>query len=192
MNLKKPRSKVYLLRHGEIESENRVVGQWDLPLTENGTRQAYWWNKMFQEVDLARICCSDLHRCFQTAKIVAGHRKDAIEPMPAFREIRLGDWEGLAVAEVAHRFPEEWRNRETRLATYRPPRGENFQDLKERVIPVFEQIVDEVRGDILIVSHAGVNRVILCHLLGMPVGNVLRLGQDYGCLNLIESDGESF
>jgi broad specificity phosphatase PhoE len=192
MNLKKPRSKVYLLRHGEIESENRLVGQLDFPLTEEGMRQAYWWNEMFQGVELARICCSDLNRCFQTAEIIAGCRKDVIEPIPEFREIRLGDWEGLAIAEVAHRFPEAWCERRTRLAAYRPPRGESFQDLKERVIPVFEQIVDEVRGDIMIVSHAGVNRVILCHLLGVPLGNILRLRQDYGCLNLVEFEGESF
>jgi len=43
MNLKKPRSKVYLVRHGEIESRNRLVGQQDLPLTEEGTGQAHLW-----------------------------------------------------------------------------------------------------------------------------------------------------
>jgi probable phosphoglycerate mutase len=36
-----------------------------------------------------------------------------------------------------------------------------------------------------VVGHAGVNRVLLCHLLGMPLGNLFRLGQDYGCCNLL-------
>jgi broad specificity phosphatase PhoE len=121
MNLKKPRSKVYLLRHGEIESRNRLVGQQDLPLSEEETGQAHLWKERFQEVELSRIFCSDLYRCVRTAEIIAGSRKDIVEPVPAFREIRLGDWEGLAVAEIAHRFPSEWCERETRLATYRPP-----------------------------------------------------------------------
>jgi len=39
---------------------------------------------------------------------------------------------------------------------------------------------------IAIVAHAGVNRLLLCRLLGMPVQNMFRLGQDYGCVNVVE------
>lgn len=184
--------RVYLLRHGEIRSENCLMGQRNTPLTEEGLRQAHRWNGLFDEVDLSRICCSDLDRCVRTAEIIAGTRKQPVEPMPAFREIRLGDWEGLPVAEVARRFPDAWLERGTHLATYRPPGGESFEDLKERVIPAFDRIVYEAEGDIMVVAHGGVNRVILCHLLEAPLDNVFRLGQDYGCLNIIEFDGESF
>ena len=38
----------------------------------------------------------------------------------------------------------------------------------------------------MIVAHAGVNRVILCRVLGMDLANLFRLGQDYGSLNLLE------
>ncbi|MGB6067845.1 MAG: histidine phosphatase family protein [Desulfomonilaceae bacterium] len=192
MNLKKRKFKVYLLRHGEIVSRNSFVGQRDLPLTEEGIRQAYWWNEIFEGVELDKIYCSDLGRTVQTAEILSGKPKEMLKFMPEFREIQLGDWEGLAVAEVAQRFPQEWHERGSCLATFRPPGGESFQDLKERVIPVFQRIVDKARGDTMIVSHAGVNRVILCHLLGAPLDNVFRLKQDYGSLNLIEFDGELF
>ena len=192
MNLKKRRFKVYLLRHGEIASGNSFVGQQDLPLTEEGLRQAYSWREVFEGIELDTIYSSDLNRSVQTAEIVTGRRKGGLERVPEFREIRLGDWEGLAVAEVALRFPEEWYERGASLAAFRPPGGESFQDLKERVIPVFKQIVDETGGDTLIVSHSGVNRVILCHILGVPLGYILRLRQDYCCLNVIEFGGESF
>jgi probable phosphoglycerate mutase len=49
-------------------------------------------------------------------------------------------------------------------------------------------LIHRENGPILVVGHAGVNRVLLCHLLGMPLGNLFRLGQDYGCCNLIRSD----
>jgi broad specificity phosphatase PhoE len=42
---------------------------------------------------------------------------------------------------------------------------------------------------VLVVGHAGVNRVIICELLGMPIENIFRLRQDYGCLNVLESAG---
>jgi len=41
-------------------------------------------------------------------------------------------------------------------------------------------------NNIAIVSHGGVNRVILCHLLGIPLENIFRIEQDYGALNVIE------
>nr|MBC8393812.1 histidine phosphatase family protein [Deltaproteobacteria bacterium] len=46
-------------------------------------------------------------------------------------------------------------------------------------------------GQVLIVAHAGVNRVILCHILGMPLANLFRLGQDYGGLNIIDGKNNS-
>ena len=39
---------------------------------------------------------------------------------------------------------------------------------------------------IAIVVHGGVNRIILCHLLGIPLENIFRIDQDYGALNIIE------
>lgn len=40
-------------------------------------------------------------------------------------------------------------------------------------------------GPILIVGHAGVNRVLLCHVLGMPLDHLFRVGQDHAALNII-------
>ena len=59
-------------------------------------------------------------------------------------------------------------------------------DLQQRVVPVFEQTVDRAGQHLLIVAHAGVNRVLLCHLLGMPPENLLRIAQGCGAMNLID------
>jgi len=39
---------------------------------------------------------------------------------------------------------------------------------------------------IAVVAHGGVNRIILCEMLGMPLENIFRIEQDYACLNIIE------
>jgi probable phosphoglycerate mutase len=72
------------------------------------------------------------------------------------------------------------------VARFRPPAGESFLDLQQRVVPVFEKEVDHAGGNILMVAHAGVNRMILCHLLGMPPEHLFRLVQDWGSMNLID------
>jgi alpha-ribazole phosphatase len=188
------RQKIYLLRHGEIDTgyRGRFVGQIDLRLTDKGEMQARWWERAFADTVFDRIYCSDLSRSLDTAKIVARGRRNSIEIALRLREISLGAWDGIPIDEVKSCSPEEWNKRGEDLARYRPPGGESFSDLASRIVPFFQEIVGSGFEKLLIVGHAGVNRVILCHVLGMPLANVLRIGQDYGCLNIIECSGGSF
>ncbi len=183
---------IFLLRHGETanQREKSFIGQTDLRLSETGRRQAHQWRDALELVSFGRIWCSDLLRSRETAQIIAESGRTRVEIMPELGEIHLGDWEGLPMAEVRSRFPEEWRKRGQDMASYRPSRGESFADLHARVIPVFERIMSLRQGDTLIVAHAGVNRVILCHILGMPLDHIFRLGQDYAALNTIDCKKE--
>ena len=97
----------------------------------------------------------------------------------------MGEWQGLEVNDVKKRFPDQLRERGANLARYRTPGGESFEDLFDRVVPTFVKLVTQADGDLLIVAHQGVNRMILCHALAMPVSALLRIAQDYGCLNVI-------
>jgi alpha-ribazole phosphatase len=187
------RTRIFLLRHGEINPGPgpTFVGQRDLPLTEEGIRQAEWWRAALKEIEFSAVYCSDLQRCVQTAQIVAGPGRPPLEYTPQFREIRLGEWEGVPVNEIRTRFPDDWRDRYANLGRYVVPGGESFADLGARVIPMFEKLAAASKGDVLITAHSGVNRVILCHTLGAPVDNIIRISQDYACLNVIVYEGAS-
>jgi broad specificity phosphatase PhoE len=50
-------------------------------------------------------------------------------------------------------------------------------------------VLNRTRGNVLLVAHAGVNRLILCEVLGVPTANLHAIAQDYGCLNIIEYTG---
>jgi len=179
---------IYLLRHGSIKEdrEKRFIGQLDLPLIEEGRKQARQWREIFAPVELEAIYCSDLQRSVETARIIAGERRLPLRIVPELREINLGEWEGMAMSSVRRDFPNEWHERGLDIAGYSPPGGESFNDLNNRVIPAYKKLAREAKGHSLIVAHAGVNRLILCHLLGMPVSNLFRLNQDYGSLNIID------
>ena len=179
---------IYLLRHGDtrIDDVSRYIGWTDIPLSDNGRRQAEWWRKELSPVRFDRIICSDLGRSAETAGIVARGRDVAVESSSDLREINLGKWDGLEMQQVRFQFPAEYEKRGINPAAFRPEQGESFFDLSGRVVPAFEKITrSSCAGSILIVGHAGVNRVILCHLLEMPLSNLFRLGQDYGCLNML-------
>jgi len=179
---------IYLLRHGTVKgSEQRqFIGGTDTPLAEKGRKQAREWRRLLHKIEFETIYCSDLKRSEVTARIIAGDRPVPIRAIPEFREICLGQWEGLSMDFVRRRFPEQWRLRGENLADCPPPGGESFRELSNRVVPAFEAIAGKLRGHGFFIAHAGVNRVILSHLLGMPLTNIFRLSQDYGALNIIE------
>ncbi|MFH1117637.1 MAG: alpha-ribazole phosphatase [Pseudomonadota bacterium] len=185
---------IYLMRHGEIQKRGQqdLVGQIDLPLSDAGLRQAHAWSVALQSTQFERICCSDLQRTRRMAEIVAGNRNQAIDKVPQLREINLGAWDGISLHDLHARFPGEWDKRGADVAGYRPPGGESFADLQARVVPVFLEIAGQAHSDVLIVAHAGVIRVIICHILDVPLSNLFRIGQDYAGLNMIKPQGDSF
>jgi probable phosphoglycerate mutase len=186
---------LYLVRHGDSrrDGNRRYIGQCDPSLNPHGRAGARFLQLQLAHIDFRRVYCSDLRRCRETARIVAGRRGLRIRPVSALREIDLGDWDGLTVAEVRRRFPGEYERRGRDLVTYRPPSGESFADLQARVMPVFFDIIRRETGPVLLVGHAGVNRVILCHALNRSLDGLLDIPQSYACLNIIRchADGLS-
>ena len=179
---------IYLIRHGKIDlkdGERRYIGQIDIPLTEEGRGQAKALALKLRQLKIEAIFCSDLSRSRETAREIAmEHGLDLLERKD-LREISLGKWEGLKFAEVAQRYPREFKQRGADIGYFRPPGGESFADCSQRVVAAFYDILNTEYKNILIVGHAGVNRLLLCHVLGIPLNNLFRIGQDYGCLNII-------
>jgi probable phosphoglycerate mutase len=182
---------IFLLRHGDLgpEASSRFIGRTDLPLSKLGRAQARWWREDLARTSWSRIVASDLSRCRETAAILAEGQAVVVEERPEVREIDLGQWDGLTREDIKTRFAEEYRLRGLDLAGYRPAGGESFEDLDRRVWPMFEDLCRSRPGNILVVTHGGVNRVIICHLLGIPLNNLFRIGQDFGALNIVEAHG---
>src|SRR6266508_6539203 len=65
--------------------------------------------------------------------------------------------------------------------------GESVPDLEARAWPAFESIAGTHAGRaIAIIAHGGTNRTLICRALGLPLGRLLALGQDYGALTVLE------
>ena len=178
---------IYLIRHGDIETTpgKRFVGQIDFPLSIKGSEQAQHLQQHLSYCSLNNIFCSDLQRSLHTAQLIATKHRADISMIKELREIKLGEWEGKLFKEIHRTYPQEFKKRGEDIVHYRPPGGESFYDLHQRVITAFHQIVTNTTGNILIVGHAGVNRMILCHIMGIPIQNLFIISQDYGCLNII-------
>jgi probable phosphoglycerate mutase len=182
--------KILLLRHGDCrtDGEKRYIGQIDLPLNDLGIRQARAWRDVFAADLPDRVISSDLTRAMQTAQVALEGLPVRIEPQPGLREISLGDWEGMARQDVRTRFPRAYASRGDDLAGFRPPNGESFLDLQARVVERFLALCagSDPRGTLLLITHAGVIRVLLCHILGMDLRRLFALGMDYARMTCVE------
>ena len=183
-----------LLRHGEITqaAPTRFVGQRDLPLTPRGRAQARAWSTLFARLPLAGAWCSDLSRCRETAALALAETVIAPIALPALREIHLGGWEGLTKDEVQQRFPGEFEQRGLDLAHTIPSGGESFAQAQRRFLAALQHIRTQAStqasaGPVLVVAHGGVIRAALCHILGLRLDSLFRLGQDYCGLNILHT-----
>lgn len=185
----KGRTRLYLVRHGELTTsqEWRYVGHMDVELNETGVEQTRRLGTRLKGEEIDMIVSSDLKRTIQTAEIIG----EILDLSPVyhndFREINIGHWEGMTLDEIIDHFPEEFERRSMNIAEFRVAAGESFVDVRNRVIPCLMTYLEKNRGrNILIVAHGGVNRVILCHFLGLDLNQLVRIDQAYACLNIID------
>jgi len=184
-----PACRVYLIRHGETANAGQICfnGHFDVDLSPGGLEQFRLISASLKNHPIHSIYSSDLIRTRTCAEIVAGPHGLIPIAHPEFRELCFGEWEGLSVQEVNEKYPNELESRLKNIETFSVKGGENFHQLKDRVIPKFEEIVARHPHDaIVLLVHGGVNRVILGHLLGIPINNIFRIQQEYGAINVIQ------
>lgn len=184
--------KVYLLRHGSIDHgiEKRYIGHTDVPLDELGFEQAYTLRDHFKQIPIDAVFTSPLKRCLQTTEVLCEGKQMPYTTVEALSEINMGDWENVSVAHMKEYYPKLYAKRGEDLEHFTPTHGESFHAMAKRVRKAFEKIVHEASGSIIIVAHAGVNRMILTHLFGIEINDMFSIIQPYGCVNALTWDAE--
>lgn len=185
--------RLWLVRHGVTlaNSERRFNGHLDEELTAQGELQACLIGTQLRERRVVALYASDLQRARRTGELIS---QQLGQPLPvqtaaAWRELFFGDWEGLTYDQIVERYPQHLHffTDPTRFA---PVNGEAFSALLGRVQSAFQQLMQEARslpeGDIVLVSHGGVLRVLLCLLLGMSFERQWQLRLDNGSLSAID------
>lgn len=185
---------LYLIRHGETEGGEirRYKGTIDVPLSEIGVSQMEQVSKYIVEKGgkgglMSAVYCSDLTRAIRSAEIVA--EPHSLKPViiSSLRERNFGLWEGMSFDEIREKYPLEFDAWAGNPLKFSPMEGESTLAMRDRVIPAMNEIMENHnKENIAIVAHGGVNRIILCHILGIPLENIFRIEQDYGALNIIE------
>jgi broad specificity phosphatase PhoE len=153
---------IHLARHGETDwnRELRWQGHSDPPLNELGRRQARALADALDGASLAAVYSSDLSRASETAEIVASRLNLPVTAYPALREIDVGSWEGLTLAEIEARYPEAVARWEEKGA-HGWQGGESHDQMAARVRDAVHSIAARHEDEeILVVTHGGPIRAL--------------------------------
>lgn len=166
---------VTVLRHGEVAGRPHVMrGALDEPLSPGGHARVLAAAAGLAAFD--RIATSPLRRCREPAAEIAGARGLALEVLPDLAEMRFGAWEGLTGDQAAARDPLAYAAFQA-LAEHAPaPGGETLAGFRRRVLAAWQAwLADAAGGHRLLLSHAGVMRVLLQSMLELPNDTLFRI-----------------
>lgn len=182
-------TRIVLIRHGETEWNRlgRFQGRTDVPLNQEGLEQAERLAQRLKEVPLTKIYTSPLIRARKTAEIVNDYHGVEIIPEEGLTEVDHGHWTGMFKSQVMEMDGERYKTWLTRPDTLVMPEGESLADVYRRSVGVMEKIIENNVGEtILVCSHDAVNKVLLCHFLGLGLSNFWKFKQGNGCINIID------
>jgi 2,3-bisphosphoglycerate-dependent phosphoglycerate mutase len=170
----------YLLRHGLTDDDTpgreKVTGWLDVPLNEQGRRNAARAGRFLKRKGITHIISSDLERTCQTAEIVSDITGLKVADSDKLRSWNMGAMQGVEV-ETAKPFLSFFEKK----PSVRPPDGEPFQNFYNRFKGAFYATVSHVKKfpalKPLIVTHSQNMDIVDWFLKDIPPGRALEFGE---------------
>ncbi len=162
-------TRLIVVRHGYsvTNAAKCYTGQKDVPLTDEGYRQAACVGKYLTATEhIDAVFASDLSRAMDTARPTAEGAGVKIVATPLLRELAMGIFEGMSFEEVNSNWAEVMAKRATD-PTCPCPEGESFAELFARISGAIDSILAENEGKtVAVFTHAGGVRCIDCKAHG--------------------------
>lgn len=172
---------IYLVRHGQPDFPNgkhMCIGLTDLPLSKLGRLQAVLLGAEFDGRQVT-VFSSPLQRARQTAEALGR----PVTILDGFRELDMGQWDGLTFDEIRCRFPELYAARATdRTLPFLD--AEDHREGLQRFTDAIRQALSMCSGDLVIVTHSGVMELFLNTREKAPYCSVTHIAEDQNTFSL--------
>lgn len=176
-----------LLRHGAVAGEAGLYGHTDIAVSETG------WQQMQQSVNIdlqyQQVISSPLQRCLRFAKHYSKQKLLNLTVEPLLQEMHFGLWDGKTFDQLQPDWAaldNFWKT----PAVITPPQGESLPAFHDRITQIWPMLLQQCRGtQSLVVTHAGVIRMILAQLLCVDWKSAdyyQHLRIDYGSITRIQ------
>lgn len=170
---------IWFVRHGETEwnAAGRMQGQWNSDLNQRGRAQAAVSAQLLAGQPIERLVVSPLARTRQTADIINATLDVPVTLDDRIKEWDCGDWSGSLYQDVTKQHSAAWQAWRTDPYRNRAPNGEHYGDMFARARPFTEELLAHRGGDIAVVSHGMIGRVMLSILLDLDQPATLAIRQ---------------
>ncbi|MFC1847481.1 histidine phosphatase family protein, partial [Chloroflexota bacterium] len=156
--------------------------------SEAGYRQAESLRDRLADEKIDAIYSSDLKRALATAEVVSSGCEADIITCSELREVNYGDAEGLTFDEIRQLYPELAESISNFDLQLKFPGGESFGEFIERASKFADRLSKHAQPEtILIVSHSGPLKVLLCHLMGIDMKHWRQIRLDNASLSIVET-----
>lgn len=169
---------IHLIRHTAVDNpENLCYGFAEIPLREN-------YLEDFQNINLDNdfdlVVSSPSKRC----RLLADYFKFGYKTDERLREMNFGNWELKKWTAIPEEEIAPWYKDFVNVKT---TGGENLLEMQARVLGFWNELVQKKEvNKVLIVTHAGVIRLILQAVLQFPLENMFNIQIDYGKKIILE------
>jgi len=163
----------YIIRHAHKEKGdfyNPHLRHQDAPISQQGQEEARRLWSYLGDKNISAIYVSGYQRTRQTIEYVA--EQLGIQPNldKRLNEIDNGILDNMTEQEVQERYPDFWKVYHEGSADFRFPGGETGQEARRRIADFLEEKrLAHGYENIIIVSHEGLIRQLMCHLMNLPV-----------------------
>ena len=134
------------------------------------------WAALPEDVHWDRIVSSPLARCAGFARELSRRRSLPIELNQDLREMHFGVWEGRTAADLAAIDAEALTRFWQDPLKYTPPGAETLSQLQSRTLGTLKAVITQYRHQrLLLITHGGPIRILLCQALGKPIEKSLQI-----------------
>ncbi|OQW95963.1 MAG: hypothetical protein BWK79_00525 [Beggiatoa sp. IS2] len=187
-------TQIFLTRHGETQwnSERRMQGHLDSPLTAVGIAQARALANNLKDYHFSALYSSDLVRAYQTAQYIAETTSLEILVDSRLRERNLGLFQGLTTQELAEKSPQAFQSYQNN-PDFVVPEGESARQFFSRCVICLNEIARKhPREQVLVVAHGGVLNQFFRYVLNIPLEIPRKFSIFNTSLNIFSYQSESW
>jgi broad specificity phosphatase PhoE len=183
---------ILCVRHGEtdwigVRLAGRIQG---IHLNEKGRRQAEELARMLSPLPVAAFYSSPLDRAMETAAPAAGAAGKPVEVLEALQEVDFGGLAGMTFEEL--RNLDIWKQAHREPGSVVFPGGESLYQVQARAVAALTEIcASHPQGAVAVFSHSDTIRLLLCHVLHVPLDQYSRLIVDPATVSLILNTGKT-
>ncbi|SQD80282.1 histidine phosphatase family protein [Moritella yayanosii] len=190
-------TELYLMRHGEPQIRNALLGRTNPELSELGWQQMLGNSANLTDIDV--MISSPLQRCALFAEYIAAQQQLPVHIKSDFAEFDFGDWDGRSYQDLHNDFPQDMHNFFIDPGNNTPPNGESLADFSQRVETALLSVLQQHQGKrIALFVHSGVIRTLIAWCLKIDYLQGVqfqRLKIDYASISHISvfaHEGEHF